>query len=880
MRALLFAGLLLALGRVSAEIPEMTLVLESIRPLGNGHEGNLFVTFRMSQTGPVFTAAADYNGVSRNEVTARKWELVGNHLDAELELRIGPDAPRSGNPSFPGEEEVFVVSLSAELNPLEWAPIRTDREFFLPATCKDTPPVAGKALSGSYQARRGDTMVSGKLTGAWRPPPRNGWSAVGPAWVEASPHSVSLVAFLPETERHDGIEAWAEFIMDGPVLPQGMTILSLKASAPVSTRVFLQVKTEQGWFSARQAERVGPAPREFRWPLDSLGDRWTPFAGEKVERVRVGVVDGSGVGRVEVEIAGLSLLYNGAAEEAPPSIPRVRVVLRPESAYALNGVSEVPPGLLGFQGPDLSPPATSKEGGPDALEPVRAPRTGLLRFLTLTAFGNGELPEKPRDSGDTLEDNTRKAASTFPGPCIDPADARDRGVWTHTADPWARPAWMDEGLESFLPKVEAYYASLAATAWSPEHPERVLRDLEVWDQPHLWARHINRGFLLPQGVKDWQDPTQVGPFPGRLATEAWIQLFRSAARGARNINPHLRLGGPSAPDFATNDYLDFRGHTLRVLQALGGELDFLTVHHHRRGNPFISAAAYDVARAASMLHAGRVIPIVNMVAEDPAESPTCGSLWNVSEILHLLRTHPDLVRGQARRGSCPPAAEEGVQDAGEEVLLAPLRGTLLDIDVDTPRLTVAASHPAPGEIVVVGADHGVGSSRIAFPMPVGFRVTELVLFPHAFSEAPPARPRLIRLDPTLRNGELQFPLPPRAAFRIRLHRQGYAPSRVRNQSFLPRPALFHFLAPGESLDLSVDRPFEPDRLFLRAVYTGSLEVVVEDGPAIALPEGPSLARDAELVVTELPPENLLKSPRLRATGLGALVLSHGWVMEE
>jgi hypothetical protein len=889
--------LCLFLGAIaSAQTPpaDLTLVLENIRGLDNGHHGHVYVTLRRGETGPVFSAAADYNESSVNTVTVQKWEQDAATLRAEVEIRIGPDGARRGRPNFPTPADVFALTIRAELSADDWAPIRPDREAFMPSWRKDTPLVAGKLLRGRYEGQiRADgkggeaQQIEGALSGAWRPAAHNGWSALGPAWVEHDGSTTLLKAFLPEQCRVEGIEAWAEKSENLPLVGAGNVVV--RVSSPDAKALSVLVRTEHGDFLHSQTLPLTPEPREHRIPLSSFGDRWRPFHGERLLALRVGLVDGSGVGLRTVVIHDLRVLP-GEAAAAPNGIT---VVVRPETAFLFNGAGEIPPGLFGFHDVNESNPRAPNEGEADPVDEMRQLRPGLLRPLTHTAFGLDKVPDDhltpwpPRDNVPWMVLDGVFAQR------VDAADARGRVVWTHTSDLWARPPWMDAPMDAFLPKIETFYAQLAREAWSPEHPERLLRDLEVWNEPFMWGRHINMGFRVPKGVVDVADETQYGYIPGKRGSDAWSEIFRAARRGAKAVNPHVRLGGPSAPDISQHDYQDFRNHTLRILEAVGGELDFFTEHHYG-GNPFVTAAGYDVVRSAFQMLHGRVVPILNTESNDLGASDAGKAAWNLAEILNLIRTQPDLAQGRALH-ACWNGYLNNTGEIHAWQLMAPLRGRLVDLDVDQPRLSAVAAHPRVGELVIVGVDHGVGESDVRFPMPPGFRVEELTLLlaemplsevqlrdvdGAGLPEIPAGKTRLVTLRPEVREGFLRFPLPARSAFRVRMAKEGYEPSRVRRQQYTPFPRIFVTLSEGETLSLALERKIEPDRLYLRSVYTGSLRLAFDGHPPIELPEGPSRSGHAELSNIEIAPELLLQNPRLIAGPGGAEVLSVGWVLEE
>lgn len=310
------------------------------------------------------------------------------------------------------------------------------------------------------------------------------------------------------------------------------------------------------------------------------------------------------------------------------------------------------------------------------------------------------------------------------------------------------------------------------------------------------------------------------------------------------------------------------------------------------GNPLRVAAGYEVVRAAMWTPHRRHIPILNTEANDPDASEADRAVYNIAHFLRLINTQPDLAKGRALR-----AMWNGYLNRPDErdarLLMAPLRGRILDSLADASRLTAAAAHPGPGRVVVVGVDHGFGDVEVRIPMPRAFRVGELTLLltdtpkeelrirnvdGAGMPEIPEGGTRLVNVLPKLKDGFLEFSMPERSAFRLTLLNPGYEPSRTRDQNFQILPVLFHELKEGETLDIGLERELDPDRTFLRSVYTGNLELVYGDRTR-PLPGNAGRPGDARLTTVEVPPAAISASPRLRAGPGGALVMSFGWVWE-
>ena len=865
-------------------VPEILLVLEDIRPMGGGHQGHVYLRLILDEDSPRAEAFADYNEKSRNRVDAISFTRRNAEIEGEFRIEIGPDGARRGRAHFPTPPDVFRVEVKARLDANAYAAQRGDREAFMPYWRKDTPMVAGWAVKGAYQGewqRGGESEprdVKGAISGSWRLRGLGGgWRAQGPALLEPAEGGLILNAFLPEQKRVDGNAAWARVDFKQPILLRGGGVrLSLGPLSPDAkvdmVDVSLAARTERGWFSTMDRVRVGKtaAVESVEIPFSEFGDRWRPFAGDELHALRVGVVNGEGIGRVGFPLTALSVMEGD--EEAGDPKP-VRIVLRPSVVRSFNGVDRVPEGLFGFHvvGNKLK---SAKPGEDPPLEMMRTIRPGMLRPLTHTGFGGGHGVGK----------TVRELAEA--------GGAEERVVWTHTMDLWARPPWMDRGMAPLLKKVESFYADMAGRAWTPEHPDRLLRYFEVWNEPFMWGRHINMGFRLPKGKKDVRDDTQYGYIPGKVGADAWSGIFAAAVKGAKAVNPHVRLGGPSAPDIGSYDYADFRNYTLRIIESVGDRMDFFTEHHYG-GNPLLMGAGYEVVRAAFWRLHGRTVPILNTEANDLGASDAGKALYNLTEILHLIDTQPDLARGRALHALWNGRLRSsGERDAWR--MMAPLRGRILDVTVDGERMTAVASHPESGKAVLVGADHGFGDVPVRISLPEGFRVEELMLLMTetpakelrlrdvdgaAMPEIPEGKTERVRVAPRVETGVVSFSMPERSAFRLTVVKDGFEPHRVRDRRFQPMDLLFRELAPGQTLSLSPPtREIDPDRLFLRTVLAG--EALVRWGDeTLEIPVQAHRPGEAELRHIEVPPKALSQGVTLQAGPRGATVLTAGWVWE-
>lgn len=868
------------------------LRLEAIRPLELG-EGYVYLTLRADGT---VSAAADYNERSANEVEIGSLIWEDSHVTGEVEITIGPDGARRGRAHFPTPSDIFRLTFEAERAD-SWAGFPLNRDAFMPGWRKDTPQVAGRSVKGAYGgvwlSGEDETKVEGVISGAWTPQPSpNVWGASGPAWVEAGDATLRLTAFLPEEVRVEGIEALAELNLKDPFAIKSGGAVRVRAAGSSSSGkrvgLLVQVRTERGWFSRHHVLSLGETAEEVLVPFQDFGSDWRPFGGEEVLAVRIGVRDGRGVGRVDVDVDALEIIPGEALPEAGP----VTVVVRPEVVRSFNGTDEIPKGLFGFHDVGENSPRAPREGEPDAEEMMRLLNPGSLRPLTHTGFGGTPLTEEELARNMDIEQRDLSPPDTPFFRRAVAGNAVDQMIWTHTMDLWARPTWLERGVEAVAKDVEVFYRNLASRAWIPSDDHNVLRYFEVWNEPFMWGRHINMGFRLPPGAKDTEDETQYGYIPGNVGAEAWSEIFRAAVRGAKSVNSYVKLGGPSVPDFGSHDYMDFKNYTLRMLADVGDELDFITEHHYG-GDPLTIAAGYEVVRSAMWKLHGRMVPIFNTEANDLGASDAGKAAYNLADILNLIRVNPDIAQVRALH-ACWNGYLNNQGETHAYSLAAPLRGKMIDVLSSSRRVTVAGSHPQAGQIVVVGVDHGIGETEVRLPMPMGFRVRELTLL---LSDAPlqeamirdvdgaeiperaAGKTELVEVVPDVRGGFLRFALSERSAFRVVLEREGFEPSRVRSQQLRIVPIFFEELEENErvALRLDGDMPAIPERLFLRLVHAGKVRLRVRN-EMIDLPAGADRLSNAVVRDVEVPVTALRDGAELVADG-PATILSAAWILE-
>jgi hypothetical protein len=442
---------------------------------------------------------------------------------------------------------------------------------------------------------------------------------------------------------------------------------------------------------------------------------------------------------------------------------------------------------------------------------------------------------------------------------------------------------MYTGLTKFCDGVRAYYRRIAAQAWVPGDKYNILRRAEVWNEPFMWGRHINMGVHNPRGYRSWVDPTQYGYIPARLGADAYAAIFRAAFEGARSANPHLQLGGPSAPGFGEDDYGVFENYVAPILDQIGKQLDFLTEHHYG-GRPATYPASYEVVTAYMDLKHNRRIPIYNTECNDLGGDALDRAHYNIEEILHIIRDCPDKVRGRAMhalwRGKLN---NQGELDAYR--FLAPLRGLIIEAESGSADVLCVAAQPQPGTTVAAMFNRGPHLRTLDIPLPAGHRLKTAALLTgeegersedaHGDTEglALPAPDGATRLQtdfqPSEKDGRLAVRLPSRAGLCITLENPGHRPERLdrREQAFAD--VLLQLVRPGEKHNARVrwrGRPGRAQRAWLRLVTSdvhrgeGCVEV---NGHRIALPW--SSGNNAAAVIQDipLPPESVTHRMKLR-----------------
>ncbi len=706
----------------------VALTFEDIRPMPGSGDGNVTVQLRRTHSqwaSDGHSASANYNQASKNEVTIKEVTWDGDRIAGSLAVTIGWDHPRSRREKgFPNPPDEYVIEFSATIQRERVVPFRRDVEAFLPSYRKDTPHYGGTLVTGSYTAVRGKVKTTGDVLGGVRPARTAGTFAPrgNVAIAPGDGGGMHMTVTLSPTRVAPPSSGWAVKHFKQPVdLSRRKDVLLTVSSETARSDAAVAVGFAEeggGFYSVTSAARLTGGEQTFRIPLSDFrgGSDNYHFDREKIAAIFVGVDNPHGVGTVQFTVRRIELCGNsqGMTHPEPPTL-----TVNPAIELDIDGTRDVPKGLFGFhdvwhakprtEGQDLTPP-----------EYMRRINPGYLRPLDHVGFSGRARGAEASQSGAVKKTARSIAAGTPFYRRAVAGNAEDNIVYCHTMDLWARPVWMDTPIDAIARDVEHFYNGLGKIAWRPGDRNNLLRRLEVWNEPFMWARHVNMGFRNPGGKKAWTDPTQHGYLPAKLITDKYATLFEAAHRGAKRANKHVLLGGPCSPSISGDDYSVFTKHVRPFLDRCGDKVDFLTEHHYF-GNPAAYPASYIVATAYMDTALGRRLPIYNTECNDLSDSAVRRAHYNIAEILHEIRRCPDILKGRAVH-----ALWGGyLRNTGEEHayrLLSTLRGQMLPC-TQLEGMPAVAVRTGDGHIVLVV--HNESGRRQAFDLNVpGWDVVE------------------------------------------------------------------------------------------------------------------------------------------------------------
>ncbi len=717
----------------------VSLTFQNIRPLPSGEFGN--VTVQLEKRAGKWadpnhhSASADYNQKSDNSVEISNVTMHEGKLSGDLRVTIRHDRPRhSRSVGFPSEPDVFKISFAADVKAGLHAPYQPSVETFMPSYRQDTPSYGGDLILGGYKATRGGESLKGKVLGAVSPAPVPGKLGVqGNGLIEQAPGGgMRFTARLSPKRTAPPESAYAVLRFEKPRDWSRFDGLRLVVRAPKrrhDAAVSIAIsEAGGGWYGVTSAATLTEEEMSFVVPFEDFRGGSDNYAldVDAIDAIQVGVDNPYGVGDVMFDIRRVELVRWGKGFGHAPS-ETVEVRLDPKVAIRVGDTREIPKGLFGFHDVWHSEPR-QPEGAPEPIEYTRTINPGYFRPLDHVGFASREEgavgAEQPaekacKQTADSIEPGSwfhRRASA---------AGAVDNVVWTHTEDLWNRPSWMDRGIAPVARGVKEFYHEIGKIAWKRGDDDNPLRRLEVWNEPFMWARHMNLGARNPKGAKEWTDQTQYGYYPAKVITDVYSRLFEAAVAGARQANPDVMLGGPCSPSFNGDNYAVFTNHVRRFVDRCGDEVDFLTEHHYF-GQPDSYATSYLVAAAYCDVNLGRRIPVYNTECNDLSSGKWASARkahYNIVDILTCATQTPDIVKGRAVH-----ALWGGyLRDPGEThafTLLSTLRGEMRKVSISDPNLLAIASRNDSGDLVVVVHNKTRFRRRIRFAPPRGLTLAE------------------------------------------------------------------------------------------------------------------------------------------------------------
>ncbi len=637
-------------------------------------------------------------------------------------------------PEQVGHEDVVErFELSFEVAPAPGEPLPVLRsDYSTPPWRRLDWPLAGTLLRGTARGSWEKRVAGGAETreieqscvGSEQPlsQPGGPWSGVGDMSVTVADGGLRLVAKLStrKTDAGEGVSRALLWPERRDLSRMNALLVTYRSERRPGAAFGVSLQESPGlWYAAPKGLPLAGGERQALIPFSGLSqegfdmDHWLTPAS--VGGIRFSAASGDGIGEIAATIVrveavraeGAGLANRGWGE--PPTEP-ARVELRVDTLWSVNGEGAVPDGLFGVHGVGLPGDKDLRDSG------VRSVRT-------ITDTGDFKPSKKPLD---------RTEATAIAAACGPPAPSLLVECWSHGL--LSPPPWFN-GIEPAAARFREFGASIAGQAWSPEHPERTLRRMELLNEPFMWARHIN----LPDGRL--VDPTQHGHLPAELSVRAYVALFCAASAGRKETNPHLEMGGPSSASFSSDDWRHLTEFVLPVIAGCGADLDFATEHHYQgRGPQF--AAEYEVFQAAVLAQEGRRIPLWNTECNDLADTPGAAdapidyspagtsrrrAAYHLGEILAHLRFGPDHTRGRAVHALWSGAFRKKGETLAFQ-LMSGLRGDLLFARSDDPAIMVAATRagddgfvliyndgPFPREVVLAGgAPFATGARKLGF----------------------------------------------------------------------------------------------------------------------------------------------------------------------
>ncbi|MCH8541092.1 MAG: hypothetical protein LAT58_10035 [Opitutales bacterium] len=852
-------------------------------------------------------ASADYNQRSENSAELLEWSWDNETLSfsGTVTITIGPDSPRPRTVGIPDPADEFILEVQGQVNESETLPYLPLREASMAPWRVQTPIFGGYLVEGRYQGTlvTEEQSVEGHLIGGYNYQPQPGHLGfVGPMTLNGSPseeEGLPLLARLPKERVASHHAAQARYTL-GPEDPdnwEDWSGLRVTVSSPLRLAhagVLLTIQEDEGTsYSVNHAAPLAGEKVTVTIPFSDFrgGTGGTYFLDlKRVRHLDIGVNNPFGIGDVpftlhKVELVGWDPTYRDLTKTP------IELSLAPTRVVGQEDAFEVPSGLFGFH--QVGGIRNPREGEVTAEEHLAALNPGLLRPLTHTGFN--ARPISNEEVAKRLEEKIKEEPDSALYRLARAGNAVDHIIWCHTQDLWNRPSWMDNDLEGFLENVFNFYRRQAAEAWTPGDDFNLRRRFEVWNEPFMWGRHFNMGHRQPPNRQTWEDPTQHGYIPAEKGMAIYSDIFLAAARGARSANPHVLLGGPSAPSFNSDAFSVLEHHVIPFLDAAYEEIDFLAEHHYG-GYRQTFAASFDVATAYMDTRFNKRVPIYNTEANDLGGNSLDKAHYNIEDILASIMAAPDRNLGRSLHALWDGyLRNQGERDAYR--ILSTLRGKILDFRVSDPRLMGLATMPEVGKIEVFLFNNSRKERELNFPFPEGFSLDEAKRLVGGDNLIAGERVGdiegmevqrgsgdtvLERLDPETfsPNGLESYPLPSRAALRLTLTKDDFRPKEKENWQQVFADAVLSWVAPGESLKTnfnwgdrlpSVENIREIRlRLITHDVHRGEGAILFGDHE-LPLPRSSSNFDDAVIQEISLPEEawSDLESAEFRSVGFPA-----------
>ena len=222
-----------------------------------------------------------------------------------------------------------------------------------------------------------------------------------------------------------------------------------------------------------------------------------------------------------------------------------------------------------------------------------------------------------------------------------------------TGKPLMSPApWHtnEGGLAGEMKRWQDFGRALAKQQQEDDLP---FQRVEIWNEPFMWARFMNR-----PGMES--DPKQHNYLPGPYLSKQYALLANALIDAHREAGGTIEFGGPSSAYFGSDNWRHLTNHVLPVAIAGAGRLDFVSEHHYIERGQLI-AASYEAFQAKYFHAVGERIPIINTEANDLVDQPGAWSrdetyhpggvdrrrfTYQVSDIMAQLRFHNDHVLGR------------------------------------------------------------------------------------------------------------------------------------------------------------------------------------------------------------------------------------------